>query len=225
MKLNNSFVVEAPLEQVWTLFDELDTVIPCMPGAAYLGREGDEHRVSMKVKIGAIVSDFQGTVSFLERDGASHRTVMRGAARDAGGKGAASATIETRLAAADPARTQVAVETDLSMTGRLAQFGGPIIADIAQRLVGQFTGNLQQVLQTRVPATAPARPLDASPDAPMAASAASAATAPPAPAQPGEVQPLDLGNVVGRSLAHHFLRYALPALACFALGWLLGRYG
>ncbi|MDP3139161.1 MAG: SRPBCC family protein [Burkholderiaceae bacterium] len=216
MKLNNRFVVEAPEAQLWALFDELERVVPCMPGASYLGTEGQEHRVGMKVKIGAIVSNFQGTVSFTHKDEQAHVAIMRGAAKDTGGKGAASALIETRLTALAPGRTQVDVTTDLNMTGRLAQFGGPIVADIAQRLVQQFTDNLHKaVLSGQV-----------QPDA-----AAAATSAPSAPAMPAammspaaaDVPALDLGAVVGRSLWRLLGRYALVLIAGFVLGWLTAR--
>ena len=97
MKLTNRFEVNAPEALVWSLFDSLDRVVPCMPGASYLGQEGQEHRVRMKVKIGAVVSNFEGTVSFTHKDEATHVAIMRGAAKDTGGKGSASALIETRL--------------------------------------------------------------------------------------------------------------------------------
>lgn len=213
MKLNNRFVVEAPAAQLWALFDELERVVPCMPGASYLGLDGQEHRVGMKVKIGAIVSNFQGTVSFTHKDAQARVAIMRGAAKDTGGKGAASALIETRLTALAPGRTQVDVTTDLSMTGRLAQFGGPIVADIAQRLVQQFTDNLHQAVLSgqAQPATAAA---------PSAASAKSAAMTSTAAA---DIPALDLGAVVGRSLWKLLGRYALVLVAGFVLGWLTAR--
>lgn len=226
MKLTNRFVVDASREQVWALFDELDRVVPCMPGASYLGCEGQEHRVAMKVKIGAILSDFQGTVSFVEKDEADRVTVMRGMAKDTGGKGSAAALIETRLSALSPHQTQVDVSTDLNMAGRLAQFGGPIVADIAQRLVQQFTANLHEaVLAPQAQAHAAAEPSAAQAPVPEAATAAAtpAPSATPLGRACAETQPLDLGAVVGQSLWKLVGPYALVLVVGFAMGWLTAR--
>src|SRR5262245_47110948 len=123
MMLTHEFSVEAPVDQVWLLVNELQNVVPCMPGAAYDGCDGDDHKVSMKVKIGAITSHFKGTARFMEKDEATHTAVVRGVGKDSTGKGAASATVSANLSALSPERTRVVVKTELSMTGRLAQFG------------------------------------------------------------------------------------------------------
>jgi carbon monoxide dehydrogenase subunit G len=225
MKLSNQFVVNAPLAQVWALFDQLERVVPCMPGAAYLGQDGEEHRVGMKVKIGAVVSNFQGTVRFLEKDAGAHVAVMRGAAKDSGGKGSASSVIETRLAEVSPGQTRVDVVTDLTMTGRLAQFGGSIVADIAQRLVQQFTANLHEAILAQTPAA------PASETAAQGVSAASAATdageahapATTLAAAPPDVKPLDLGAVIGQSVCQNAGRYIVFLAIGFVLGWFASR--
>lgn len=244
MKLSHSFVVDSPLPEVWELFDHLDRVVPCMPGAAYLGGEAEQHRVAMKVRIGAIVSNFQGSVGFVDRDDAHHAVRMRGVAKDSGGKGSATALIESRLAAVTPQRTQVDVVTDLVMSGRLAQFGGPIVADIAERLVGQFTANLHQELQRRAaPGTVPAQaasrqhaaaeapagapagtPGPALVSAPGWASASEPSTAASGAGGPAaEVPALDLGPVLGASLARLAARSLLPFAAGCAAGWAVAR--
>lgn len=225
MILANSFVVEAPIDRVWTLFDELENIVPCMPGASYLGHDGDEHRVSLKLKIGAIHANFLGTVRFMSKDKASHTAALRGAAKDSGGKGTAAATIEARLETLGPGRTSVAVNTDVAMTGRLAQFGGPLITDIAARMTAQFTENLHRAIK------ASDGGVGGSADVP-AVSRAEDESAAPAPRvnsgqqehAPGEVPALDLGPAIGGVALKYAFKYVAGPIAYFALGWLVGRY-
>lgn len=222
MILTNSFTVEAPVTQVWSLFDELPQVVPCMPGAAYLGQEGDGHRVAIKLRIGAISSNFQGTVQFLKKDETSHTAVIRGAAKDTGGKGATSATLEARLDAQTPERTLVSVRTDLSMTGRLAQFGGPIIADIAARMINEFADNLHQAVLTRQSRLQEIVPSPTAPTEPDAAYPQSH-TGNLQPGAGDDVRGLALGPIVGGLFMKYVFRYVVVALVSFALGWVVGR--
>lgn len=149
MILTNEFVVEAPVDRAWGLLDEVESIISCMPGAAYIGRDGDDHKVSIRVKVGAISANFQGTVRFLEKNEAARTTRIRGVGKDLGGKATATATISVKLEPLPSARTKFLVETDLALTGRLAQFGGGVIADIASRLIEQFTQNLHAAVIAR----------------------------------------------------------------------------
>lgn len=219
MIISNNFIVEEPISRVWSLFDELDQVVPCMPGAAYLENTGDDsHQVALKLKIGAISSNFQGTVKFLEKDSASHTVKIRGAAKDTGGKGSAAATISARLEALSATRTRVTVDTDLAMTGRVAQFGGPIIVDIANRLVGQFTENLHKAIKAQK-VDAPNAAVAPAPSGLETSAEKTPAQSPEAPA----VAPLDLGPLVGGVAKSYALKFLVPLL-CLIVGFVAGKY-
>ena len=92
-----------------------------MPGATYLGSEGENHRLGIRLKIGAISTHFQGTVRFEERDETTHTVAIRGSGKDTGGKGSATATLVARLAPSADLGTHVVVKTDLAITGKIAQ--------------------------------------------------------------------------------------------------------
>ena len=204
-------MVEAPVERAWALLDEVESVISCMPGAAYVGREGDDYKVSIKVKVGAISANFQGTVQFLERNEAAHTAKIRGTGKDLGGKASASATISVKFEPVTAARTKVLVETDLAMTGRLAQFGGGVIADIASRLIDQFTQNLHAAVLAQATTSAPGAA------APTAASPETAGI----PQQ--EAAELNLGPVIAASAMRALKRAVVPVLF-FLMGWIFGRF-
>ena len=209
MILTNEFVVQAPLERVWHLFDELEVVIPCMPGAAYIARDGEDNKVSLRVKVGVISANFQGSVCYIEKDAAKHVAVIRGTGKDTGGKASANVTIVARLHALTNDSTRVSVETDLAITGRLAQFGGGTIADIASRTISQFTDNLHRLINATPQVS----------DAPHTTGAAgnpeSHKDAPPS---------LDLVAMMGPTAIKGMLRRAAVPIVFLILGLLLGKF-
>ncbi|MCC7346536.1 MAG: SRPBCC family protein [Variibacter sp.] len=223
MILTNAFVVEAPVARVWGLLDRLEDFVACMPGATYVGRDGDDHKANIKVKIGVISLNFQGTMRVVARDQATHTDTISGAGKDSGGKASATATFTAHLEALAAARTRVEVKTDLALTGRVAQFGGGLIADIASRMVAQFSDNLNRAIMAEPDAEAAAGTSAGEPAA--AASSEQAPPAPsPAPPRPAaEPAALDLGSVMGPVLARRALTYVVGPAVFFILGWLVGK--
>src|ERR1039458_9948657 len=215
MILTNEFLVEASIDRVWRLFDELENVIPCMPGAAYLGQDGEDNKVSIKVKIGAVSSHFQGAVRFVEKNESTHSTKIRGSGKDLGGKASAVATIVAKLEKVSSDRTRIVVETDLAMTGRLAQFGSGVIADISSRMISQFTDNLHKAIISQSGAAAPGDLAIAVTPGPES----DTATTPPK-----EPAALDLGAVMGLIALKWAAKYVLVPVGFFVLGWLVGRF-
>lgn len=218
MILTHEFPVEAPVDRVWSLLNELENVVPCMPGAAYDGRDGDDYKISMKVKIGVITSHFKGSARFLEKDDVTHTAVVRGAGKDNFGKGAATATMTAKLEELSPSRTRVVVKTDLAMTGPLAQFGSGIISDIASLLISQFTANLHREVLARwgTGKAVPAGAL-AGPDTERTREVVSAG------AQAAEQPALDVGSIVGSVALKYALKWIAMPLGFLFLGWLIGR--
>jgi carbon monoxide dehydrogenase subunit G len=142
MQLDNDFVVDVPIEEVWDLLLDLGRVIPCMPGAALLGRDGDDVRGSLQIKVGPIGANFTGTARFLEVDPDARTAAILASGNDPKGRTTAKANINVRLVPSEK-QTQVYVETELTLTGKLAQFGRGAIMDISTKMIGQFTDNLQ----------------------------------------------------------------------------------
>lgn len=214
MILTHEFPVEASLDRVWRLLNEVEDVVPCMPGATYDGRDGDGYNVSMKVKIGAISSHFKGTARFLEQDDVTHTTVIRGVGKDKNGRGGATATVKAELEPLSPDRTRVVVKTDLAMTGPLAQFGSGVIADIASLLISQFTANLHREVL--------GRPTDGEPASPSAVPAVDNTGIHKIPDAKEETA-ADLGPILSAIVVRYALKWiAIPAGFLF-LGWLIGR--
>ena len=160
MDLNHQFTVAVPVETAWRILTDVELIAPCLPGAQLQEIEGDTYRGIVKVKVGPIQAQFKGQANFIERDDAAHKVVLKGEGRDTTGKGNASAIITAEMTAVDATSTSVTVNTDLSVTGKVAQFGRGAMADISDKLLAQFVVNLNALIAeqpaTAAPAPAPA---------------------------------------------------------------------
>src|ERR1700728_574552 len=119
MELKNEFRVSVPIEAAWAVLTDLERIAPCMPGAELQEVEGDEYRGIVKVKVGPISAQYNGTARFVEMDDSEHRAVLKAEGRDTRGQGNASATV-TATATADGDGTIVAISTELTITGKVA---------------------------------------------------------------------------------------------------------
>ena len=145
MELNNEFEVSAPIEKVWEVINNVELIAPCLPGAQLEEVENDEYRGFVKVKVGPITAQYKGVAKFVEKDDSNHRVVIRGEGRDTRGAGNAAADITASLESITEG-TRVNVVTDLKITGKVAQFGRGVMADISKKLMGQFADNLSELV-------------------------------------------------------------------------------
>jgi carbon monoxide dehydrogenase subunit G len=181
-KLLNEFMVNRPIDQTWAVLTDVERIAPCMPGAQLEEIEGDVFRGVVKVKLGAISTAFRGQASFVERDDAGHRAVLKGEGRDTGGKGNADALITATLERVSDSTTKCVVETDLRVTGKVAQFGRGIMADVSKKLMNQFATNLNSMLDAQQSGSAAdstaAAPAASAPSTGAAATSAAASSTP-----------------------------------------------
>ncbi|WP_433550127.1 SRPBCC domain-containing protein [Micromonospora zamorensis] len=203
MKITNEFAVAVPIDEAWAVLTDLEGIAPCLPGAQLTGVDGDVYRGRVKVKVGPVISEFAGTARFVEKDDAAYRGVIDAKGRDARSTGNASALVTAHLRP-DGDRTLVSVDTDLKISGKLAQFGSGMIKEVSGKLVAQFVANLETKLAAdhsvpAVPApradSEPVAPPSVAPEALPAASATAVATTPrtaavaPSPIEPSPVAP------------------------------------
>ena len=143
MELTNEFSVRVPVDEAWRVLTDLERIAPCMPGAQLEEVEGDEYRGVVKIKVGPITAQYKGVASFQERDEAAHRAVIKAEGRDTRGQGNASALVTATLEAEGDDSTKVTVLTDLTVTGKVAQFGRGVMADVSAKLMDQFVKQLE----------------------------------------------------------------------------------
>jgi len=143
MELVNDFTVNVPVEQAWVVLTDVERIAPCLPGAQLQEVEGDVYRGVVKIKVGPILAQFKGQATFIEKDDVNHKAVLKAEGRDTTGKGNASALITAKLDSQGDAVTKVTVSTDLTITGKVAQFGRGALADVSTKLLGQFVDCLE----------------------------------------------------------------------------------
>ena len=228
MEINNSFEVKAPLDVAWATLTDLARIAPCLPGATLTSIEGDVYKGHVTVKVGPIVAKFGGQAIFQERNDTEHRAVLKGEGRDTTGKGNASAIITAQLEVVDAMTTRCSVSTDLTITGKIAQFGRGALADVSDKLLKQFVVNLETTVLTQDSnqISSPVKTSSATNE--QGAATSSDETKTRRIITPVENAPLDLLGSAGMSLAMPILKRVLPPVigvvaVIAAAVWLLVR--
>lgn len=230
MDLQNSFIVPAGIDHAWATLMDVERLAPCLPGATLESYDGDDALGKVKVKVGPVQMTYNGKVHFAERDEATHRMVMDASGREARGSGTAAARATATLHDEGGDRTRVEVVTDLTITGKAAQFGRGVLQDVAAKIVGQFADNLAALMAAdAAPTAGDATP---SPEAQESAGSTAAPETPapqpaprPVPELPHQDEAIDLLDTAGAPV----LRRLAPVLAALTvvglIWWLLARRG
>jgi carbon monoxide dehydrogenase subunit G len=145
MELEHSFTVPVPPERAWDVLLDVQRVAPCMPGASLDSVDGNDIKGRIKVKVGPISMTYAGTAHFGERDTETGVIVLEASGKETRGAGTASATVRSQLQG-ENGHTKVVVHTSLNVTGRPAQFGRGVMAEVGGKLIGIFADNLAAML-------------------------------------------------------------------------------
>ncbi len=209
MDLHHEFTVNVPIDEAWRVLTDLEHIAPCLPGAQLTEVEGETYRGQVKIKVGPILAQFKGQASFVSRDDVAHTATLKGEGRDTTGKGNASAMITAELTAVDSNSTRCVVNTDLSISGKVAQFGRGALADVSDKLLAQFVENLNQLI-----ASSPAV-------APTPVSAPQATTNEVRIIESAEVAPLDLLGTAGAPILKRAIPVVVALIAIVVIGVLV----
>lgn len=167
MDLHHEFTVPVPAAEAWKILTDLERLAPCLPGAQLTEIEGDIHRGQIKIKVGPILAQFTGQAAFVSRDATTFRASLKADGRDTGGKGNASATITAQLQPVGEHSATCTVDTQLSISGKVAQFGRGALADVSNKLLLQFVDNLNTLIASQpvesAPASVPTAPTNTAP--------------------------------------------------------------
>jgi uncharacterized protein len=177
MKLDNEFVVPRPIDEAWGVLTNVERIAPCLPGAALTETTGDDYHGTVRVKVGPVVAQYAGVARFRELDPIAHHAVLEANGKQRNGNGRASAVVTADLAE-EGENTRVRVSTDLTIAGPLAQFGRGAIAEVSNKLLGQFVANLRETVLADQPSATP-----------TAEATPAAAPEPPAPEPPAAEPP------------------------------------
>jgi carbon monoxide dehydrogenase subunit G len=141
MDLEHSFIIPVPPEQAWQALLDVEQVAPCMPGATVDAFDGEVISGRIKVKVGPVQMTYAGSARFTERDEATKTVVLEASGKETRGSGTASATVRSSLQD-EAGQTRVLVRTTMTVTGRPAQFGRGVMAEVGGRIIGKFASNL-----------------------------------------------------------------------------------
>ena len=155
MELNNEFRVAVPAAKTWEVLTDVERVAPCLPGATLLSVDGDEFTGAVKVKVGPITVSYKGVATYQEKDAAAQRIVLRAEGKETRGNGTAAALVTAQLKDEGDS-TNVVITTDLAISGKAAQFGRGVLADVSGNLIAQFARSLEaELLGGSTPAATP----------------------------------------------------------------------
>jgi carbon monoxide dehydrogenase subunit G len=201
MELVNEFRVPVSIDKAWEVLTDVNRIAPCIPGAHLLSVDGDDFTGEVKVKVGPITVSYKGRASFEDKDASAHRAVIRANGKETRGQGNAAAVVTAELKD-EGDRTSCVLTTDLTISGKAAQFGRGVLADVATKLIGQFAERLEADVLAET-------------TAPPNTQTSGAPTVSPAS--------VDLLSVVAVPIARRMAPVAAGLAAGLAVGFLLGR--
>jgi uncharacterized protein len=240
VEFTNEFTVPVGVDRAFEILTDLERVAPCLPGATLEEVDGDVYTGKVKVKVGPIAVTYRGTAELTQKDADAKHAVIHAAGKEARGAGTATADVTADLVAEAEESTKVTVVTDLTITGKPAQFGRGVMEDVGTKLIGTFADRLSAMVaedatggaalppETEAPAAAVAP--GAAPDTAAAAPAGApvtpiASTGPrriPPPAQ--EPEALDLMEVAGGAVGKRLAPIAALLVLILAFVWWRRRH-
>jgi carbon monoxide dehydrogenase subunit G len=207
----NEFRVPVSIDQAWEVLTDVERVVPCIPGTQLLSVDGDEFTGTVKIKVGPITMQYKGNASFHDKDASAHRAVIRADGKETRGQGNASAMMTAELKD-EGDNTSCVLTTDLTISGKAAQFGRGVLSDVATKLIGQFAERLEADLVAGSTIVSPnASPTAEAPQAPTAAP------------RTDDTASVDLLSVVAVPVAKRVLPVVGALAVGVAIGYVLGR--
>lgn len=208
MRIEKSFVVQAPAAAVWEFLTDPRRVASCLPGAAITDQlDPQTYGGTITVKVGPVTASYRGKMKFERLDAAAGEADISASGQETRGKGAADMRMSSRVVVRDAASTEVVIVSDVNVVGALAQFGKGMIEDVSDQMFGKFSAAMRRQVETAAPAAAATTSAGESAPSVAAAVATTAALSPTAtapsttqpPASPPQVRQteevLDLGAI------------------------------
>ena len=175
VQLEKSYPMPASADTAWVLLQDIEGVAGCMPGAKITERIDAEHyKGTVAIKLGPASLSFRGEIEVKSIDPAARSLHLFAKGTDTTGGSAASMDLTARVEAVDGATCNLVGNSEVSMSGKAATFGGRVMGPVADQILGQFAGNFAARVQA----------MQAQRAAPAGAATSAAPAAPAVEAQP-----------------------------------------
>ncbi|MCI4671044.1 MAG: SRPBCC family protein [Bacteroidia bacterium] len=207
MKANieKTFEIDQPVEKVWAFLSDIEKVVTCVPGAQLTEKVDDSnYKGKVSLKFGPVAAAYDGAITIDTMDANSHNMVLSGTGMDSKGKGSAGMTLNSSLTSKDPKLTEVGYNMDVTVTGKLAQFGSRLIVDVSDQLADQFIAKFKAALAEEAAQEAAHENVAA--EAGGGSATATATTAPPKPKAAAEENSLSVFAILGGLIKRFFAR-------------------
>jgi carbon monoxide dehydrogenase subunit G len=159
IKIEKSFQVPEPADQVWKVISDPRSVGSCVPGARITESVDEKtYKGVIKIKLGATVTDYKGEAHIERLDDQAQEIEMIGKGQDVRGKGGATMKLTAKVRALPEGGTEVATISELNVIGILAQMGSRMIQEVANQIFEEFTKNLRRQLAPKVSENAADQP-------------------------------------------------------------------
>lgn len=193
IELRQTFQVRAPVDTVWAFMLNPENVVACMPGASLTQVVDEKSFVgAVKIKVGAVTAQYQGTITYVETDRAAGIVKMLAEGKERGG-GTVRGTIVSQLSAIDGgSATSVETRSSIDLTGKIVQVGRGMIEGVSGQIIKMYVANVRAMLE----------PAAAAAPAGVAASGAPPAAPPATP--PARQDSINIVAVILRTLWERF---------------------
>jgi uncharacterized protein len=149
VKIEQNVEIDAPMDRVWALVNDVPRIAPCMPGAELTNVVDEKtYEGTVRVKLGPINMSYKGTAMLEEVDEAGHTVRIAANGKDVRGGGTARAGILMKLERVSDSSTGMEVTADVQLTGKVASFGRGAIQDVSNKLFKQFAQCLRETLES-----------------------------------------------------------------------------
>jgi carbon monoxide dehydrogenase subunit G len=142
VKLEKSYPIEAPVASAWQLLQDIKSVAECMPGAEITEQIDDNHfKGTVKVKLGPTTASFKGDIEIRALDAASRQLQLYGKGTDVKGTSGAAMDLTATLAENGPGACTLKGDSEVTVTGKMASFGGRMMSQVSDQILDQFAQN------------------------------------------------------------------------------------
>jgi len=142
VKLEKTIPLQATAGEAWLLLRDVSRVAECVPGARVTGQvDATHYRGEVRIKIGPAAATFKGEIEVRSLDAGKHELRLIGKGVDARGTSTATMDLAASLRDAGAGGSELLGVSTVSVTGKMANFGGRMLNQVAAQILEQFAAN------------------------------------------------------------------------------------